>query len=170
MLTKLLTYKSGIVITLIIALSSVYACQVLCDFNNYNISSTGHLSFSSNSNLYQSDHSENHSFSSHQHDLENDHEHHNDNINDHEQQSGNHSSRQDDCCEEKITSVFNSLSTQKIGIPSLEAKLFLVFEIELSAFQATYNNLITKNFEFYSDSSPPIKGVSVFLLVQSFLL
>ncbi len=170
MLTKLFTYKSGIVITLIMAISSVYVCQVLCDFDVYNVNPAGRTTVFNISNQATSDHNENHSFDNHQHDLEKNHQHHSVTNNDHEKQTNHHPSQAEDCCEEMTNSIFNSLITQKIGIPTLEAKLFLVFEIKLSAFQATYNNLFTENFKFYSDSSPPILIGGIYIFVQSFLL
>ena len=179
MLTKLLTYKTRIVATLIVAISSVYVCQILCDLDIYSMKRACHTTVCSSEDIPDSDHRlfiDDHQHPSTTHDHHGDKEHHSSDSHD---LPGDHNSKstkshqtnhEDDCCEDMTTKVFESLFSQKIDLPSLEAKLFFVFEIEAPLYRVSLNNISTDLFKFYSDSSPPTKGADIFILVQSFLL
>lgn len=169
MLTKILTYRIGVVIILIVAISSVYVCQVLCDLDINSMKRTCHTTLCSGANQTASDSKDSHSSSGH---------HHNPKVQVHhdqtsrlgEIQASHHSEQDDDCCEDMKTKVLESLLTQKINIPSFEAKLFFAFEIEVPLYNVSLNNIVTDFFKFYSDSSPPTSGRDIVVLVQSFLL
>ena len=166
MLTKLLTYKTSIVATLIVAISSVYACQILCDLDIYSMKRACHTSVCSSGDQTNSDHASDPLLVENIHHSTNSHDHHG---NDHSQ-SNHQPEQEDDCCEDMTTKIFDSLFPQKISLPSLEAKLFFVFEIEAPLYRVSINTILADPFKFYSDSSPPTNGVNIFVLVQSFLL
>lgn len=167
MLRKINTYKKSVIAVFLMALLSVYVCQILCDLDIYSMK---RITIAATADI--SDHHGSHSGADHHHDSEKSHDHH-----DHDQTSKEaeghttqHSGQEDDCCEDMTTKVFESLFAQKINLPSLEAKLFFVFELEFSTFQAFYNSIFTDSYNYYSDSSPPINGSDIVVFVQSFLL
>jgi hypothetical protein len=182
MLTKLLTYKTSIVATLIVAISSVYVCQILCDLDIYSMNRACHTSICSSDDLPNSDHIsqslliENHQHTTSSHDHHGDNDHHSSNSHDlpgdnHQHSTTSHqTNHEDDCCEDMTTKVFDSLFPQKTDLPSLEAKLFFVFEIEVPLYKIALNHISRDLFRYYSDSSPPTKGADIIILVQSFLL
>lgn len=126
---------------------------------------------SATSTSLQSVDTESHVISGHHHETGSTSAHHN-HIGVEKEEPHSHSSNSDEgCCEEMTGSVVSSLIAQKAEVPSLEARLFFIFEIKLSTFQSTYNNLFTDNFKFYySDSSPPTIQGDIYVFVQSFLL
>lgn len=169
MITKLLTYRTGIVIVLITAISSVFVCQALCDLDLYGIKHNCYIT-NDVTNHVNSDSKESHSSVSHNHDSENTHSNHHQIDIDCMEPANHHSDHNDDCCEDMKTQIFESFIIQKTDIPSMEAKLFVFFDIELPFYRISFENRLTDFFKFYSDSSPPINGQKIIVIVQSFLL
>jgi hypothetical protein len=168
MLRKLYTYKKSIVALLLMAIPSVYVCEILCDLDIYSMKRTCHTSICSTTDSHDLDHITASASKHNHHDSDVDHEH--DVPSQHHNKPTHDQEHKDDCCEDMTSSVFEALIIQKLEIPSLEAKLFLIFDVEVPSYYFSYTNILTEPFKFYSDSSPPLPGDDIFILVQSFLL
>jgi hypothetical protein len=108
-------------------------------------------------------------FSDH-HDSQKSHDHHYQSDIKVSHQSNHHSEHDEDCCDDMTTQIFESFINQKTNIPSLDAKLFFIYNIDLPNYQLSFENRFTDFFKFYSDSSPPISGQKIIVIIQSFLL
>jgi len=164
MITNLHKYKPQIAAGLLVAFLSVFLCSFLCDFNIVSI--RGHQAIET---LAVQKHSHGHEDHNHQHDnasSSNHHEHGNTTHGDHH---GQDSQSTDDCCEELTNAIYSSLINQKTQISAVNAKFSPLSILSLPAFIQNTTTRIRKDILLYYNLPPPLKGIDVRILIQSFL-
>jgi len=162
------TYKKAIVALFLMAIPSVYICMILCDLDIYSLKRVCYTSVCKSSEEADIDH---------HHDSKSPEHHHNP-LSSHEQEGEDHhqthseqkSSKPEDCCDDMTSSVLGSLFSNNVQLPTLEAKLFFIFEINIPEIKVSGLNILSDLYTIYSDSSPPSDVCDLFIFVQSFRL
>jgi hypothetical protein len=166
------------------AIPSVYVCEILCDLDIYSMKRTCRDAICSTTDSHDlnhlattvSDHNHHLSNVKHSHDSNVEHshdsnvEHSHDTPALHDNISLHDTEQEDDCCDDMTSSIFETLISQKLELSSLDAKLFLIFDVAIPSYYVSSNTILTDPFKFYTDPSPPLPGSDIFILVQSFLL
>lgn len=156
MIKKLHTFQASIVAILLVALSSVFVCDFLCDVGIIEISLDGYQHQSEPNG--QSSH--NHSGSDHHHDLLATGHHHED-----QQQN----TEKDDCCEEETNALFSSLIKHQTKAFNLKTKYFQLVAIDFHLEKIVVFNSVVPSGEIYFLDLPPPSSWDIRVLIQSFL-
>ncbi len=186
MIKKLRTFKASLVAILLVALSSVFVCDFLCDVGLIEISLHGHQTEvfvdrrdSSNSSTFQPHGDDAHHHPSHQHQLERNSksshnhsgsDHHHDlltTVHYHEDQQQN--TEQDDCCEEETNALFSSLLKHQPKALDLKTKYFQLSAIDFHLEKIVVFNSVVPSGEIYLLDLPPPSSWDIRILIQSFL-
>lgn len=140
-----------IALTLVMAFSSIFVCDALCD--------VGIITFEQE----------------HHHSDPEAHDHHGNQSGDHDHnqpaEDNHESSEADDCCEDLTTPFFDQLIKHKIEnfeFNKIEKVDFIALYDGYSVFKL--NNRKTQNSSLYYDLPPPLEDDQIRILYQSFLL
>ncbi|MDW3212145.1 MAG: hypothetical protein R8N23_19910 [Reichenbachiella sp.] len=153
---KLNIYRKNIALTLLIALTSVFVCDFLCDVGIMNNSVThGNDSHHSHEVVASEDHHK------HSHDHESAPS---------EMDTAHGESQDEDCCEEETNKLYASLVKHEIPKFDLDQELVLYTVLWISLPPISFNHKEKNPHRLNSALSPPIGGYFARILFQSFLL
>ncbi len=164
MTTHLHRYKTQVIAVLLVAFSGLFLCNFLCGFDIVSI-----RGYQGIETVAVQKHSDGHE----------DHNHHHENATgiDHQENGntthGDHHSHDsqstDDCCKELTNAIYSSLINQNTQVPVVNAKFSTIYILSLPEFIINATTRIRKGILLYYNLPPPLSGIDVRILFQSFL-
>lgn len=154
--------KLGIALGLVLAFSSMFICDALCDVGIIEFSSThSHNQVEDHHGATAHDHGDDH----HALPVASDHDHEQPTGHDHE------SSEDGECCKNLTSPFFDQLIKHKVESVEFLKIDKIDFVADYNGYNAfLYNSRKVDNLFLYSNLPPPLPGDQIRILFQSFLL